>query len=470
MKKSLLYSYVKGVQDVSRGQDYAGITAYFLPEFITAVVLYSFPLLIDARLVACLKSTSSYATLGVANTLLHFVVKIAEGLSVGTIVLTGQFNGTDRFKEAGSVLINAFWTTVLVGLSIATVLFLGSHAIYQWYGVPEQMIELGVPFLRLRAVGIFFTFVYFAFIGFLRGIKNTRVPMIIFMSGCAVFLFFDYALIFGRCGFPELQLQGSAWATVIQYGFMCAAAVGYALYNRTMKPYCVRLFSHFAQWHNVKNLLHLSWPVVVDKGTLAGAYLWLGKCIAPMGTCVIASFTVIKDLERFALLPAIAFAQVVTFLVSNDRGKSDWEGIKVTVKRILLLSSIMTLTVLFFCSLCPTSIIRVFDMKGEFTEFAARLFPLISLLSFFDVVQLILAGALRGAANVRMVMWTRLIVCGGIFVPLSYFFSQLAMTNQTLKFMLVYSSLYFGNALMGALYIRRFRGQQWIRQAVRNGR
>ena len=91
-----------------------------------------------------------------------------------------------------------------------------------------------------------------------------------------------------------------------------------------------------------------------------------------------------------------------------------------------------------------------------------------SALAFFDVVQLILAGALRGAANVKAVMWIRLIICGGVFVPLSYFFSQLPITNQTLKFMLIYGSLYFCNALMGALYIKRFREQEWVRQAIRN--
>jgi Na+-driven multidrug efflux pump len=65
-------------------------------------------------------------------------------------------------------------------------------------------------------------------------------------------------------------------------------------------------------------------------------------------------------------------------------------------------------------------------------------------------------------------MWTRLIVCGGVFMPLSYYFSQLPMTNQTLKFMLIYGSLYLGNAIMGAIYIKRFRNQEWIKQALRN--
>lgn len=467
MKKNLLYSYVRGVQDSSKGQGYGKITTYFLPEFITAAVLYAMPILIDARFIACLKSTPLYATMGATNNLLHFITKVAEGLSIGTVVMTGHFNGSKEFKKAGDVLINSFWTTLLVGLFITSGIYFGAYWIYKWYGVPQEIIHLGVPILRIRAIGVFFTFLYFAFIGFLRGIKNTRVPMYIFMAGSVVFICFDYLLIFGKCGFPALYLQGSAWATLIQYAFMVTAALGYIILNKDMHVYCVSLFSHFAKWENVKKLFHLSWPVMVDKGTLAGAYLWLGKCIAPMGTCVIASFTAIKDLERFGLLPAIAFAQVVTFLVSNDCAKQDWEGIKVTTKRIFLLSSLMTLSILLVCSISPQTVIRLFDMKGEFTDFAAQLFPFISALAFFDVLQLILAGAMRGAANVKMVMWTRVVVCGLVFVPLSYLFSQLTFTNQIVKFMLIYSSLYLSNALMGVAYIRRFRGHRWIDQAMR---
>ena len=468
MKKNLFSSYVAGIQNQSEGQEYKQLAGYFIPELITAVILYSIPLLVDARFIAHLHSTTAYATLGVTNTLLHFIIKVAEGLSVGTIVLSGKLNGSTEYEDAGRALVNSFWTTVFLGGAIASFLYFLAGPIYWWYGVPDEMIAMGIPFLKIRAVGIFFTFVYFAFIGFLRGIKNTRVTMNIFIAGCALFLFFDYVLIFGKWGFPELGLYGSALSTVIQYVFMAGVAYSYIVYNTHLKKYNISFFSSFASWKNIKELFRLSWPVMIDKGALAGAYMWLGYCIAPMGTNALASFAAIKDLERFSLLPAIAFAQVVTFLVSNDCGRQDWKGIKVTIKKIVFLSTMMVFTILLFCSLWPKTIIQFFDMKGDFADFSAKAFPVISILAFFDVLQLILAGSLRGASNVKTVMWTRLLVCFGFFAPLAYFFSSSNITHQIVKFVLVYSSLYVGNALMSVIYIRRFRGHQWKEQARRN--
>jgi multidrug resistance protein, MATE family len=468
MKKNLFYSYVAGIQNQKEGQEYTELAGYFIPEFITAIVLYSVPLLVDARFIAHLHSTTAYATLGVTNTFLHFIMKIAEGLSVGTIVLSGRFNGNKEYEQVGKTLVSSFWTTVLIGGTISVFLYVCAGRVYWWYGVPDEMIAMGIPFLKIRAVGIFFTFIYFAFIGFLRSIKNARVTMSIFLSGCAVFLFFDYALIFGNFGFPQLGLYGSAISTVIQYIFMAGVALFYILWHKTFKIYRIKLFSSFSSFASIKELFMLSWPVMIDKGALAAAYMWLGYCLAPMGTNALASFSAIKDLERFALLPAIAFAQVVTFLVSNDSGRKDWNGIKVTIKKIVFLSTMMVFAILLFCSIWPKEIIQMFDMKGDFAEFSSHAFPIISILAFFDVLQLILAGALRGTFNMKTVMWTRLCVCFGFFGPLAYFISSANITHQIIKFVLIYSSLYLGNALMSVIYIRRFRGHQWKEQARRN--
>jgi len=247
---------------------------------------------------------------------------------------------------------------------------------------------------------------------------------------------------------------------------MCLFALYYVVQNKTLKQYEIKLFSVFTSTRSMWELCKLSVPVVIDKAALSWSYVWLGYCLAPMGTCVLASFAVVKDLERFALLPAIAFAQVITFLVSNDYGRHDWEGIKTNSKKIIFMASISVLGLLYVCSLWPSDIIKLFDFKGEFTVFAAKMFPVVRILAFFDVLQLILAGALRGAANVQVVMWTRLLVCAGFFAPLAYMFSRIDTPHILIKCVLVYSCLYIGNAVMGLVYIKRFRAEAWKTKSI----
>jgi len=453
----------------SPGEDYVEILGYFFPEFITAILLYSMPYLVDALWIAQLGSTATYATLGITNTWLHFLIKIAEGLSIGTVVLTGRSNGQRDYKKAGSILRNAFWMTICVGFFVSTLIYFFGHVLFSWYNVTPEVYALGVPFLRVRSLGVFFAFVYFAFIGFLRGIKNTATPMKIFIMGCSLFLLCDYLLIFGAWGFPALGLQGSGIASVIQYASMSLAALLYILYSSECEKYRVELFTGFVEFEKIKELFMLSWPVMVDKGIFAAAFIWLGRCIAATGdTTTLASFAAIKDVERFAFLPSIALGQVTTLLVSNAWARQDKEAIKNTIKRVVLLAAIMVFIIIVVCCWYSRYIFSFFDKKGEFAAFSAQAFPIISILIFFDLLQLLLASALRGSADVKTVMWTRLVVCVGFFAPVSYFFSVTAIENPLLRFILIFSSLYLSTAIMGIIYIKRFSSSEWKQQAIKD--
>jgi len=466
MKKNILVSYIHGIRDTFHGESYSAILSYFLPEFVTTVLLYSCIPLLDSWWIADLKSTSIYATLGATNIFIHFIIKIAEGFSVGTVILTGTYNGQKAFDQVGRTLINVFWVTCIVGGVVAGTLYFGAYWIYRLYGIPAKMIAIGVPFLKLRAISVFLMFIYFAFVGFLRGIKNTRVPMQIFTVGSIIFLFFDYALIFGKYGFPQMKLQGSALASIIQYSSMMFMAFCYIIFVKENRKYGINLINVWFDWSHVKDILRLSWPVMVDKAILAAAGIWVGMLVNPMGKYVIASFTVIKDLQRLAIQPGVAFSQVITFLVSNSYGAQDWDGIKNNIKKVVFLSSLSVFVISFIFSVWPHYFIQFFDHKGKFTYFSAQVLPILSVMIFFDLLQLLLSGALRGATDVKVVMWVRVAVLIFFFFPVSWFFAHLPLENIMLKFVLVYGTLYISNGLMSAVYINRFRGERWKTKSI----
>lgn len=460
MKKGLVASYVSGITDVVHGASYERIMRYFIPELITTTLIYSLPTWIEAYFVASLTSTATYGTLVATNSLVSMLIKVAEGIMVGTIVLSGRSNGKGDFQDAGRTMRDAFWTTVLLGTLVSGTLYFGAYRIYSWY-VPADMVAAGASFLRLRAVSVFLMFVFFAFVGFLRGLKNAKLPMNIFIFGTITFVIFDYLLIFGVYGCPEIGLYGSAIASIIQYGSMLMLAAGSVFMKKKYKKYCISLFSVFSDKSYFKELVWLSLPVVIDKAIMAFSYVWLLGLIKPLGSCGVACFGTVKEMERVALLPALAFAQVITFMVSNDFGAQNWEGIKSNIKKITLIASIMVFAILFLFACYTSSIVQLFDKKGEFTHIAARIFPALSMFVFFDLMQLVLAAALRGASNVRVVMLVRLAVCTLYFVPVSYMVAQLPVTDPAIKMTMLFGTFYVGNALMSMIYINRLRGEGW---------
>jgi len=442
------------------GQSYTSILGYFFPEFITALILYALPYFVDCFFIAHLKSTDIYIISGVVDNVLNAFVKTAEGLSIGTVAVAGCYNGLQKYKDVGRSFVDSLWMSILIGGFISTSLYFGGYWVYRFFNFNAPMIRLGLPFLKIRAVAMFLTFIFFSFVGFFRSIKNTIAPMILFGIGSAVFIFFDYVLIFGHYGFPAYGLQGSAMAYLLQYIVMLICAMFYVFYLSLHEKYDIDFWAGISSWQNGLHLLKISCPIVIDKAIMACAYIWLSKMLSPMGCYALASFAVIKLMERMAFVPATAFSQVITFLVSNDIGHAKWQDIYANIIKVLLLSSIMVAILLAIGSLYPMQIIYLLDRNKEFGALAAKVFPALSILVFFDLLQLILSGALRGASNVKTVMITRVCVILFYFVPVSYGLSLLKISSDALKFFLIYGSFFIGNALMSVVYIRKFAKRQ----------
>jgi putative MATE family efflux protein len=463
MKKNLMRSFIDGINDTQTGERYSTIINYFWPEFITNLLLYSLPFFIDAYFIGKL-STAAYATVGVTNTLLHWFIKFAEAFSVATVILTGQLNGSDDRDGAGNVLAISFWISCFMGIVVGSVLYFGAPIIYRLYGVPDNIAVLGLSYLRLRAVGLFLMFIYQACVGFLRGVKNTRIPMISFVGGTIMFILSDYMLIFGCRYYHALGLSGSALASIIQYATATIIVVVYLAIGPYAQSYSINLFGRIRDMRFVKKIVSLSWPIILDKAVIPFAYIWLIKILNPMGTNVIAAFCVVRNMEQGAFLPAIACAQVITFLVSNDIGAGNWRGVKSNIKKVLFAALCMVFAILIVLTLFPRQIVQLFDQQNDFTAFAVHVFPVVSIMMFFDLIQVILAGALRGAANVKVVMLTRILVLSCYFFPVSYFLSTLMLPDD-IKFILIYSSFYLGNAIMSGFYVYYFRSNRWKKYA-----
>ncbi|MBU1008121.1 MATE family efflux transporter [Candidatus Dependentiae bacterium] len=448
---------------VRSGDSVKDIIKFWLPEVISQFVFIVFPLLLDSYIVAGLKSTTLYGALGTANNFIHVLLKFSEAIPIASVAIIGRLNGAKKYNKCGEELGNTFWTSTFFGVLQFILIFFAATQIYRVLGVPESMISIGAPFLQLRSFGIMLVFLSQVLLYFMRGIKNTKTPMIISLTGILSFAFFDYALVLGRLGCPRLGLHGAAIATIIQYSFVMILSLWLILSNKSYKKYFASLFIGYFTLKRSLHLLNLSWQIMVDKTSLALSYVWLFKMITHMGPAAIASFDAIKNLERFALLPAIAFAQVITFLVSNRLGAGDPEGAKSNIKKVLFMTFVATSICLLGLCLKASFFIGLFDkdVTNSFGHIAAPALVLVSALVVFDFIQLILAGALRGAGDVRTVMIVRFFSCLLFFTPIAYIISKLPITNLAVRFGLIYGTFYLNTAVIGFFFMRRIVSGKW---------
>jgi putative MATE family efflux protein len=455
--------------EINNGDSYKSIISLWIPEIISSAILVALPLLIDAYVVASLKSVTKFGALGMATGVLVMLTKLTEALPVASIAFIGHFNGRGDFPKCGEYFYNTFWITFILGILQFIFILIGAGSIFIWLGVSEKMIKVGVPFLQLKSFAVLLTFSAMVMMGFMRAVKNTYIPMVLNIVGIGFFVFFDYTLVLGKFGFPCYKLLGSAFATLIQYGMINLLAIAYIISNQNYRKYFPSFTKHLFDMSKIYQIICMSLPIIVDKSTMSISYIWLSKMIASMGAVSIVTFNTCRSLTMGALIPVLAAAQIITFLVSNKLGEGDIDGAVANIKKVLKITLISFIPILIILSTNIRFLVNLFDPKNQFTDFAAITIPFVNLLVIFDVVQVVLAGALRGAGDVKTVMWTRVWVCALFFIPISWLFKTMVIQSDAVKFVLIFGSFFVSTAMIATVFIMRLKGNFWKALLIKRG-
>lgn len=454
------------MEQVHTGETWRTLCWYWLPELVILFITVALPPLFDAYLVASLHSTTSYGALGMATNFLHTLVKLSEAIPVAAIAVIGRHNGAKNHRASGTHFINTLWTAILLGCAQLVIIYLYAHRIYEWLGVPADMALIGAPFLRLRSISVLLAFILLSILGFMRAIKNTHTPMLITLAGSVIYMISSVALVSGHWGLPVCGIYGPAFSALLEYASMLALALWYIYRSPVYAPYFAHLRFFAIDWRAIGAIISFSIPVIIDKSALSFSYVWLSKMLATMGPISIATFDIIKNLERSAIMPAAAFAQVVTMLVSNHLGAQEFIEAKLTIRKVLIFTCVIVSSTLLVLNIHAAYFVGLLSPNTEVTFFAIPLLRILSCLVIFDFAQLILAAALRGAGKVKTVMWTRFLICGLFFLPISYILSRCSFEDASTKFCLIYGMFYINTALMGFAFWRQLAKSSWYEKHI----
>src|SRR5690606_29617734 len=80
---------------------------------------------------------------------------------------------------------------------------------------PEEVVKLAIPYLDLVGLSLILLIIFQAFKQFSDGLSLVKYPMYATILANVLNVFFNYVLIFGKFGFPEMGIVGAALGTLI---------------------------------------------------------------------------------------------------------------------------------------------------------------------------------------------------------------------------------------------------------------
>ena len=170
--------------------------------------------LIDTLMVSRL-GNNEMAAVTAANVPVFLLISIVFGVQSGVGILISQYWGKKDLTSISRVIGVAAFLGVSLALIVAVVLFAWPVAIMDLLSNKHHLSLLGAPYLRLIGFSYVFNMLSSIYVSAQRSVENAGFGMKLFGMSTVMNTGLNYLLIFGKCGFPALGVEGAALATLL---------------------------------------------------------------------------------------------------------------------------------------------------------------------------------------------------------------------------------------------------------------
>lgn len=362
-----------------------------LAEFIVSIINSAFLSRVDGQ---------SFVASGNASLLYITVIMISYGIAGAAQIIIARRDGEKNSKGIAETLWNTFVLIAILHVILFVVLQYGSKYLFEATVASPEIAQKMDSFMSIRSIGIFFSILEMGFFAYYTGTGRTLPVMFATLVQGGTNFFFDYCLIFGNFGFPEMGLEGAAWSTVISDG--CAGTT-YLLFFLLQKkdPVLKRFFKSAVSMVRLKEIVKLGLPMIGQGFVSVGSWTIFFFMIENMGQKQIEVSQTIRNFYYVCLAGVLSFGTTTKTIISKLLAEKRLDDVKPTVKRILGCSLLVTFVFTHANFFYPSVVVPIINSNQAIMSDTVLTLQLVSLAMLLFSPSAVLISVISGAGDTR---------------------------------------------------------------------
>ncbi len=388
------------------------------------MILYMLIWVFDTMMVGQYGGKITVTAVGLSCEIIYTFVNIfiSVGLAVGTASIVARKVGAKKYEKAEEYASISTIVTVIISLIISAGFFFFSREILIFANAESNVLDIGILYMKICSVGIFFNMITTTLNSILRAYGNTKTPLVASIIINIINISLDWILIFGRYKFPELGVKGAALATMIAniIGFIF---ISYFIIKYSKIKPRIKYISKFSLV-NFSKLLKLSIPASLQEAAFSICRLINTLMIMVLGNIAFSANQITTTIESLSFMPGWGFAVAATTLVGQKVGEKNYEKAREYANTCVILGlCVMGACALIFL-LFPDYLMRLFinETEKEVIKIGASCIMIASVEQIPLGISMIYGGALKGYGDTRSPFIASLISSWMIRLPLMYYF------------------------------------------------
>jgi putative MATE family efflux protein len=366
------------------------ILALAVPAF-GALVAEPLYVLTDTAIVGHL-GTEELAGLAIAAAVLLSVHAALIFLAYGTTGIVGRLLGSGHHREAAVQGVQALWVAVAAGVTVSALLAGLSAPLVDLFDPAPAVREHALTYLRVSLVGLTGMLLVLAGTGYLRGLQDTRTPLVVAVASAVANLVLELVLVFGF----DMGVAGSAWSTVVVQlgsGLVYAGHIGRHArrVGASLRPHLASLVRHG----------RIGAQLFVRTAALRGSLVIAAALASRLGTVDVAAHQIGMEIWSLLALALDAVAIAGQALIAQELGAGR-EGVAREAGNRMIGMSVQV-GALFTATLLATRawLPDVFSDDPAVTQLAAFVLLFVAVMQPLNGVVFALDGILIGAGDLR---------------------------------------------------------------------
>lgn len=360
-------------------------------------------------LMATQHSTTALAAIGLGVAFVNpvFVVGLAFQFALSPLIAKhrGEGKPTDELAWASVVY------SMLLSLPFMLLTWLASYLV-PLLGYESELTAMVASYVRISAWSIPGAFLYTSLREWLQAHERTFWANAVSILGVPANLLFNWLLVFGNWGFPNLGVDGLAWASLLVRCFL-----GILLLIPVL-PVFVK--SRKVDWQFIREVVKLGWPTAIAMFFEVMAFCSVTLFVGQFGEIQTAANNLVLTLASVTFMIPMAIASAVGVKVGHAFGEKNthmisryaWVGLSMSV-------GFMACSALTFATV-PEPILGWFGSEPAVLAFGIKLMFWVALFQVFDGAQVTLGAILRGLTISRPVSIITFIGYWVIGIPLGW--------------------------------------------------
>ncbi|HSC55180.1 MAG TPA: MATE family efflux transporter [Phnomibacter sp.] len=356
------------------------------------------------------------------ESLVTIVYSIGIGVSMAATAMVARRIGEKDAEAAARSGAQAILLGMACSVVISIVGLIFADNLLRLMGGSQQVIDMGLPYIRIMLGGNMVIMLLFLINGIFRGAGDASIAMKSLWVANAFNILLCPILIHGFSFVPAFGLAGAAMATTFGRGI----GVMYQLY---------RLNKGHGAIHMKWQYFRPNWSILTSLAKIAGngtlqfiigsaSFIFMTRLMANFGEDATAGYGVAIRLIIFFILPAWGFSNAAATLVGQNLGANQpdraMKSVWLTAKYNAIFMGFVTVLFFFF----GEPVVRLLNDNPKVLPTAAETLRIVSLGYILYGVSMVMMNAFNGAGDTKTPTQINFVFFWLIQIPLAYLLSM----------------------------------------------